>query len=100
MLTAVLVLLEQEISDQQCEGIAEAPGEGTFRCPYPDHAGWVYVHPLRMKSFHEELSWGMGRKYTQMLTENKYWKSQSLGNSSHQAASTPIDLPCESHCPC
>jgi hypothetical protein len=52
ILTAVLVLLEQEISDQQCEGIAEAPGEGTFRCPYPYHAGWVYVHPLRMKSFH------------------------------------------------
>jgi hypothetical protein len=47
-----LLLLEQEISDQQCEGIAEAPGEGTFRCAYPYHAGWVYVNSLSMKSFH------------------------------------------------
>jgi hypothetical protein len=52
ILTAVLVLLEQEISDQQCEGIAEAPGEGTFPCAYPYHAEWVYVNPLSMKSFH------------------------------------------------
>ena len=32
ILPAVLVLLEQEISDQQCEGVAEAPGEGIVRC--------------------------------------------------------------------
>lgn len=52
ILTAVLVLLEQEISDQQCEGIAEAPGEGTLPLTYPYHAEWVYVNPLSMESFH------------------------------------------------
>jgi hypothetical protein len=52
ILTAVLVLLEQEISDHQCEGIAEAQGDGTFPCAYPYHAQWVYVNPLSMGSFH------------------------------------------------
>jgi hypothetical protein len=38
ILTAVLVLLEQEISDHQCEGMAGAPGDGTFPCASPYHA--------------------------------------------------------------
>jgi hypothetical protein len=31
ILTAVLVLLQQETSDQHCGGMAYAPGEGIFR---------------------------------------------------------------------
>jgi hypothetical protein len=42
ILAAVLVLLHQETSDQQCGDMAEALGEGILRCAYPNQAGCVY----------------------------------------------------------